>query len=152
MHVAAALTELGYKRIIVRTDGEAALVAFIRAVTQYWGGEVVAERSPVGDSRANGAAEMAVGLMKAHIRTLKDAFDFNMGSPLPPDHPLMTWLARHASHTYRLYHPGADGRTPLERLVGQRGHAVCNAEFGARVWWVPLQSTDHTRKPLDARC
>ena len=50
VHVAAALTELGYKRIIVRTDGEAALVAFIRAVTQYWGGEVVAERSPVGDS------------------------------------------------------------------------------------------------------
>ena len=44
VHVAAALTELSYKRIIVRTDGEAALVAFIRAVTKYWGGEVVPEK------------------------------------------------------------------------------------------------------------
>ena len=44
--VARALTELGYKRIVVRSDGEASLVAFLRAVIKKWGGEVVPEQPP----------------------------------------------------------------------------------------------------------
>ena len=40
-HVVKSLNELGYKRIIIRSDGEPSLVAFLRAVAQALGGEVV---------------------------------------------------------------------------------------------------------------
>ena len=124
-HVSKALTYLGYKRIVIRSDGEASLVAFLKAVIKRWGGEVVPEHSPVGDPQSNGAAEMAVGQMKGHIRTLKDALDTRIGAPLPESHPLLTWMARHASHTYRLFHRGPDGRTPSERTAGVRAKRNC---------------------------
>ena len=48
-HIARSLTELGYKRVAIRSDGEHALLALLRSVTKYWGGEVVPEQSPTGD-------------------------------------------------------------------------------------------------------
>ena len=89
-HVAKALGELGYKRIVVKSDGEAALLAFLRAVIQKWDGEVVPENSPVGDPQSNGAAENAVLIVKGHIRSMKDALEYNVGAPLPDNHPLLT--------------------------------------------------------------
>ena len=88
--VARCLTETGYKRLVLRTDGEHALVAFMRAVAQRWGGEVVPQQSPTSDPQANGAAEMAMGLMKGHIRSMKDALDSRIGAALPDNHPLLT--------------------------------------------------------------
>ena len=93
---------------------------------------------------------MAIGLMKGHIRSMKDALDSRIGCPLPVSHPLLTWLVRHASHTYRLFHRGPDGRTPMERISGIRSRPHVVAEFGERIWWMPLDSSG--RGPLDAKC
>ena len=88
--IAEVLKELGYQRVIVRSDGEASLLALIRSVVHRWGGEVVPEHSPPSDPQSNGAAEMAVGVVKGHVRSLKDSLDFKIGSPLPSNHPLLT--------------------------------------------------------------
>ena len=65
--VARARTETGYKRIVLRTDGEHALVAFMRAVAQRWGGEVIPQLSPTSDPQSNGAVERAARSTKAMV-------------------------------------------------------------------------------------
>ena len=94
---------------------------------------------------------MAVGVMKGYIRSIKDGLDHHVGYRLPDSHPLLTWIARHAAHTYRLFNVGPDGRTPAARLSGVRSRPHCIAELGERVWWMPLQSQGG-RGPLEARC
>ena len=58
------MTQTGYKRIRLTTDGEAALVALTRAIALRWPGEVVLEKSAAGDVKSHGAVENAVKLMK----------------------------------------------------------------------------------------
>ena len=67
------LDRLGYKRVILRSDGEAAIVAFLNAVKKAWDGEATLEQSPAGESQSNGAAEKAVQLSKSMFRSTKFA-------------------------------------------------------------------------------
>ena len=69
--IATAISELGYTRAAFRSDGERSILAFLRAVAVKWGGEMIPQNSPSGDPQSNGTAEMAVGLLKNHVRTLK---------------------------------------------------------------------------------
>ena len=39
------LDRLGYRKIVLKSDGEPALVAFTDSLTRAWNGEVVPERS-----------------------------------------------------------------------------------------------------------
>ena len=49
------IERLGYKRVVVESDQEPAIVALVN-----WSGELVPEGSPKGESRSNGEAERSV--------------------------------------------------------------------------------------------
>ena len=51
------LDSLGYNRTVFRCDKEPSILAFLRAVTLAWTGDVVQETSAEGDSQLNRAAE-----------------------------------------------------------------------------------------------
>ena len=108
------LDSLGYDKVCFRSDGENPIGAVLGDIKNRWRGHaVIPEKSAEGDHQSNGSAECGVGLMKGHVRTLKRALERALNTTIPDDHLIMTWLVRHAASTYRRFHVGADGQTPL---------------------------------------
>ena len=78
------LNALGYRRILVRTDGEPALLDLWRKVKEQWWGEVVKVESATGDHNSNGDAEQAVQKVEDEVRTWLDATNDAIGDRIPP--------------------------------------------------------------------
>ena len=74
---------MGDKRVIIRNDGEPAIVALAEQVKDMWSGEVVLENRPAGESQSNGQAEKAVQTLARQVRTMKLAYDAAVKLKLP---------------------------------------------------------------------
>ena len=135
------LDNLGYKRVIFRSDGEPAIRAFLAAVKLAWDGEVVPEASSPGESQSHGAAEKAVQVVKGVYRTVLFSLEANLKTEVPEYHPICTWALTYSSSCQRRYAIGVDGFTAYEKTYGgkPRNQAV---EFGEKVWWRPLQPSN----------
>ena len=144
------LDGLGYKRVTFRSDNELAILAFLKNMKNAWNGEVVPEAADVGEPQSNGAAEGAVGILKGLVRTNKLSLEAQVGAPLPEDHVLITWLVLQAGTLQRRFRIGHDGRTPHERLVGRKNSTPV-AEFGEKVWFIKLRSTNDRLPALGER-
>ena len=130
---AGVVKELGWKRMVSKSDGEHSLVALKQAVSDSMPGvEMVMQESPVGDHQANGEAENAVKEVKRMVRVLRATLEERIGKKLPVDHPLWTWLPRHAAACLSRYRIGPDGRTTEQRRTG-RAWAKAAVEFGERI-------------------
>ena len=78
------LNTLGYKRVLVRTDGEPALLNLWQKVKEQWWGEVVKVESATGDHNSNGDAEQAVQKCEDEVRTWLDATNDAIKDKIPP--------------------------------------------------------------------
>ena len=70
--------QLGYNKIVSKSDGEKAIVALKEAVAKELRNEkvdVVMEESPVGSSGSNGEVERAIREIQGQIRTMKIALE-----------------------------------------------------------------------------
>ena len=144
------LDTLGYRKVVFRCDNEPAILSLLRAVKLAWSGDVVQETSAEGDPQSNGAAESSVHVVKGHVRSVKLAVESTCGEEVPADHGLLTWLVSYATRVHRRFSVGRDGKTAYERTVGRRAvHPL--AQFGERVWWMPLQPSNRRLGPLDSR-
>ena len=66
------LRGLGWKRLLLRSDNEQALLAFLSvAAAGLEGVEVIEQASPEGDHAANGLADVGVREVEAQTRVLK---------------------------------------------------------------------------------
>ena len=108
------------------------------------------ETSAEGDPQSNGAAESSVNVVKGHVRSIKLAVESASGEEVPGDHGLLTWLVSYATRVHRRFSVGRDGKTAYERTVGRRAVPPL-AQFGERVWWMPLQPSNRRLGPLDSR-
>ena len=144
------LYNLGYNRVVFRCDNEPSILAFLRAVKLAWTGDVVQETSAEGDPQSNGAAESSVNVVKGHFRWIKLAVESASGVEVQPDHDLLTWLVPYAASMHRRFSVGRDGKTAYERNVGRLAVPPL-AQFGERVWWMPLQPSNRRLGPLDSR-
>ena len=126
------IRRLGYKRMILKTDQEPALVALANAVISQREEETILEHSQVAESASNGVIEKGVQQLEEQVRVLKLGLQQRIGSFVPTKHPIMTWLVPHAADSLNKLEVGADGKTAYERLRGKRykGELV---EFGATV-------------------
>ena len=68
---------------------------------------------------------------------------------VPADHDLLTWLVPYAPSMHRRFAVGRDGKTAYERHVGRRAVPFM-AQFGERVWWMPLQPPNRRLGRLDS--
>ena len=65
---------LGWKRLLLRSDNERALLAFLRAeAASMEGVEEIGQASPEGDHAANGLAKVGVREVKPQTRVLKES-------------------------------------------------------------------------------
>ena len=94
--IVADLNTLGYKRVLVRTDGEPAILDLWAKVKDQWGGELVKVESMAGDHDTNGDAEQAVQKVEDEVRTWLDATNDSIKSRIPPTHDLLAWIVEHA--------------------------------------------------------
>ena len=120
----AFLQELGHVRYDIQTDGEPAILALIQAVRSSIAAsearQVSTRRSPVHSHASNGAAEVAVkiikGLMRTGVLTLKG--NFNM--EVKVSSALMSWFIRHSAWIYCLFQRLKGGAAPHEKLKFKR--------------------------------
>ena len=138
--LAQELVAGGYPRMIVRSDGEAAMVAHVaaamKAASSSSGVELVREQTSLGDSRGNGLAEGAVKEVKGKIRTVRYAAEKGIGRVIPDSHDCLAWLVAHAADTINWERIGVDGKAPWERRFGRRFRRVV-APWGQKVLWMP---------------
>lgn len=120
--LAKFLDVLGYKEVVLKSDGERALIALKRAAARQSKGLVRAihEESPKGDSKANGEAEQSVREIKWRVRAITMMLEKKLNVKLPEGHPLLTWVPRYAAEQSNRFKIGHDGRTPEERRTGKR--------------------------------
>ena len=131
---------LAGETVILKGDGEPALVAFRKEVAEARRGRTILETSPPGDHQANGAAEQAVRTARAHYRTHLAALAAKLRlEDMPSDTPILPWAIRHGAWCYCRFAVGADGRTGWERARGKPYKAVL-AQLGETVLFLrPLR-------------
>ena len=128
------------KRCILQTDQEPAMLAPQEKVKQIRcapGEHTVLENSPVAESQSNGVVEKAIQEVETQSRTMMSALRSRIKAEVPWNHPLALWLIEYAAVLINVYREGKDGRTPMERLRGQK-HERPFAEYGERVLYMPL--------------
>ena len=101
---------------MLRSDNEPALVGLAEKIKMLAKEttEIVIETSPVTDKDANGAAERAVQAAEQQIRTMKVCLEDRVKCKIPIDHPIVTWMVRHAGDLITKYE--------VKRLTGQTGY------------------------------
>ena len=110
-----------FGRAILRSDGEPAIVGLLQEVARLRTGAVtVLEKSPKGDSQANGLAERAVRGLEELLRVHKLDLESRVGCTLQMDHPCIEWLVEYTTDVLNKYQVGQDGRTPYTRAKGRR--------------------------------
>ena len=132
--LAKDIDSLGYGAVILRADGEPAIVQLQEAIKDNRTARTKCENSPVGDSRANGVAEKANQEVAAQVRVMKLALQKRIGCTIPEDNPIMEWMVEAAALLITRFSKGVDGKTPVERLTG-RQHQRPMAEFGENVMY-----------------
>jgi len=129
------IRDLGYRgRVLIRTDGEAALTALRDAIIQALPEGATPVKTPVGESASNGGVEGAVRIFKGLLRVHLAALERRIDAKFPSNHPVLTWLVEHVGDVISKYMVSADGKTAYERLFGRPVREE-GLEFGETLHW-----------------
>ena len=119
--------------MILKSDGEPAIVAVREALARCHGGRITPVQLPRGEHQANGLAEVTGRHIRDHVRVLKLHLQARLKRKVAQGEPIMPWLLRWAAMTLSRFGKGKDGKTPCERQKGRK----CDMEvvpFGEIVW------------------
>ena len=118
--VEQCLREMGHHGpLCLRSDGESALQDLLNGIALRRTSRTIVEKSPRGDSQANGRAERSIRSVEELTRVLKSDLEKRMDCALDPNGTVFEWLIRHVVDILNKRQPGKDGRTPWERLRGR---------------------------------
>ena len=137
------LKTLGYKRVLLQSDGEPSIVALKVQAATAAGVEGVPRESPVGDHQGNGQIEQVCKEIKMHIRVGRSALEEKLGQPLGDTDPMLAWMPRHVGDLLNRYRKGRDGKTPEQRRSGKRWGKPAIA-FGERLYYRPVGTAERT--------
>ena len=111
---------VGRKRIILSHDQEPAICAIGVSVKLARKEETAIQVGPRRDSASKGPIESAGGRAQQLLRTFVYAAEQHYNITIGPEHPLLTWLARHPGWVYTRFAVRQDGLTPYRRLKRKR--------------------------------
>ena len=143
--VCVFLQELGYTRMVLKSDGEPSITALVTAVQKEWAGDsknfqrqLIPRTSPVDDHASNGAVEAMVHSLEGLTRTSKIALEEALGVSILPTSPILPWLVRHQSYLRNRFVARSCGRTPFKELtmsqVSKSFAQLRRGSSGKRVW------------------
>ena len=110
---------LGYKRLILKSDQEPAIINLKAALVRERPEDIMTEESPVNEHQANGQVERAVRIVQGQIRTMRGALQARINATVRSNWDICPWLVRHAAATISRFKRGEDGNTPHMRIRGR---------------------------------
>ncbi len=147
--VVSAVAWLGHAKLILKSDGEAAITKLVRRSLEEIKCNVegidtaTSEESHPYDSQANGGTEVGIRNVRGLFRSLKLGLEERIGNQLPPSHPLTPWILEHTALLLNACTRGTDGKTSWERARG-RPFGLRSHEFGESVVWKqPAKGPQH---------
>ena len=150
--VARDLNNMGYRntKIQVKSDQEPSIVALQEAIREERHGQSILANSPVGESECNGRAENAIRRMKEKVRTLIGQIEDGIGEQIKKGSAIIPWEVRWSAELLTKYAPGYDGKTPFERIKGERCK-VPLAMFREKVMYLPFKTAASHSQQLQPR-
>ena len=133
----------GSNPLILKSDGEPAVVTVREALARCHGGRVTPEGPPLGEQQANGTVEEAGRTIRDQARVLKVQLQVHIGREIEANEPIMPWLIRWAAMSVSRFKEGKDGKTPYQRLKGRKCdlgvvHSARRSCIGYRKWPVAV--------------
>ena len=129
----SVVRESGYRKVRIKSDGEASIVALKNAArARLTGVEVIHEESPVDDHQANGDAEVAIKDVKGLVRTMKLSTEADLNIRIQSTHPIISWIPRHVAFLASRLRVLPNGRTSDELRTGRRWRKPL-VVFGERI-------------------
>ena len=135
--------------IILKSDGEPAVVAVRDSLAKYHGGKVVQEGPPRGESASNGAVEVAGRTVREFTRVLKEQVEYSAQIELGTAEALTAWMVRWAAMLCSRFLVGKDGLTAYERRRG-RPCQVPVVIFGEKVWYKEIRATKERKDKFES--
>ena len=86
------LATLGHTKVIVKTDGEPALLNVMEAIQEKRSHPTVPKHPPAYDSQANGAIEKAVDDVMAQLRALKIGLERRLQRKIQSNEVIIQWM------------------------------------------------------------
>ena len=114
------LRDMGRADIIMKTDGEPAIVAVQDEVQSRRPGRTVPRNPAAYNPESNGACEKAVQDVTSHVRALKIALEYKIKEKLTEADAIVQWMIEHATFLINRFSVGQDGMAPYERLTGRK--------------------------------
>ena len=99
--------------LILKSDGEPAIVAVRERLSRYHGGKITPEQPPKGESSSNGKVEEAGKTIRSLAQVFKDMIESKIGEQIQSDYVIMLWLIRWVAMLYSRFKIGKDGKTSL---------------------------------------
>lgn len=130
---------IGHQDIVLKADREPAIKEVQDKLRRSRREGTVIESCNRADSQESGFIEGANNIVKAQIRTTKDALDTRIGEKIPAGASIMTWVVRYAGQLLNRYSVGEDGKTAFRRIRG-KNCTMPVAEFGENIWYKPHES------------
>ena len=105
--------------LIMKSDGEPAIVAVREASARCHGGRVTPEQSRVGEHQARGAVEEAGRTIRDHARVLNIDIQSKIRREIEANKPIMPWLIGWSVIAVSRFKSGTDWKAPYERHTGR---------------------------------
>ena len=146
------IDNMGYKDVIVqiKSDQEFAIVAIQEYIRLNRSSPIIPTNSPVGESECNGRAENAIRRVKEKTRTLIAQMEEGIQEKIQNGSNIIPWIVRWAGELISKYALGFDGKTPYERIRGERCR-VPMAIFGECVLYLPLKTAKSFKEQAQPR-
>ena len=145
---------LSQERIIIKNDQEPAITDLKAELARQRKAVTAPEESRVGDSNSNATIEVAVQEVENIVRALRSRLESGVKSKIPLDHPIVTWLIRHAAANITRFKVRSIGKTAFQLMKGFKGK---NARRRVRIMR-PLSPTKsngsrrQVRRQMARRC
>ena len=146
--VAADIKNLGYRKIIFKSDQEPSIVALKQAVKGALDIKVITEESPVADHQSNGEIENTIDIVRGQFKAMKDGLDTRYSTRIHGNHMSVPWLMAHAGATLNRRRVNTEGKTAFRKWKGKDFERKV-AEFGENVWYLKAGSAG--KEKFDSR-
>ena len=140
----------------MKSDQEPAIEALLQAVKNERGEEVnienqaelIPEKSPLAESRANGEVERYVQTVQGQVGSSEAALESRYHMKIGESHNVLPWLVMYAAMLIIACKVGDDGKTAYERRRRKKFKREL-PEFGEIIWY--LRPASAGKDQLDER-